>query len=451
MGVPLRVSRALVLWRILIDRKVSGKPLQNVQLVRFLAECRARDNFCGGRAVAIKVIPAHLLAVGMHECRNLGRMTAAHAGGPRRVIKMLDRFIAEGCLCIVFACLGSSLADARRSGRLASVSASLLRGIALHGMQALAEVHNAGMIHADVKPHNMLMGTRAAEEQRRAVEAGAAGPVPPSLPLGAAAGAAQGFVNPTNNSTVPCPENSQVTLIDLGNAIVLDGRESGAGGFDVQPLGYRAPEVLLACPSFDQQIDVWGMGMVLLEMVLGARVVDAGSVQQALGIVSDLFGPLPPTLLQRSTLSPQAGHGKARSPKPDGMVTPGSCSHCAVAVGLLLRQQAPHWAAVPHLVGFLGGCLALDPVQRMSPLQALQHPFLEALFPLRTVLPPRAVQAIRECSAPAGGISSHGPAGTPSSGTVIGAALPSGDELPSKRGKKRSRQGGLSGLAALMS
>lgn len=388
--------------------------------------------------MAIKVIPAHLVAVGRQECGNLGQLQAAHAGGPRRVVRMLDRFMAEGCLCIVFDCLGASLHDARAAGRLSPLSLSLLRSIALQSMQGLAEVHNAGLIHADIKPHNILMGTRALHNV--AVQQA----VLPSLPLGAAEHSGLAFHAPTCTQAALDPESTQVNLIDLGNAIAFGDVHACCSDFEVAPLGYRAPELLLGCPAIDFKIDVWGLGMVLLEMALNDRVVNALSAQHALGIVADLLGPLPKSLLQRSSLPQRAAPFTAATAPSEGMVSPGSAAHCSVAVGLLLRQQKSKWASVPHLVGFLGGCLALEPQQRMSPLQALQHPFLESLFPLRSVLPPAAVEALHRCSAAAGADAAV--AGrAPGSGPTV--PIPA-SKRPRARGVKRQREK-LSGLGAL--
>ncbi len=350
--------------------------------------------------MAIKVIPCHLEAIGRQECHNLGLLQAAHAGGARRVVRMRDRFMAEGCLCIVFECLGSSLHDAVKGGLLSPLPLALLRCIALQSMQGLAEVHNAGLIHADIKPQNILMGSQASHCL------GASTAMPPSLPLHMAA---QGGVSTpnssawtaqqTSNSSALDPSSTQVFLIDLGNAIVFSRKQEYEQEFELQPLGYRAPEVLLGCQNFGFAVDVWGLGMVLLELALKDRVVAATNAEHALAIVSDLLGPLPRQLVNSATLETRAAPYKAAVTQAvDVLADSGSPAHCAAALSLLLRQQKSHWAAVPHLVGFLGGCLALDPEQRMSPLQALQHPFLEELFPLRSVLPPSAVEAIHRCS-----------------------------------------------------
>jgi serine/threonine protein kinase len=48
-----------------------------------------------------------------------------------------------------------------------------------------------------------------------------------------------------------------------------------SGSYDVQTAGYRAPEALLRC-SFSENIDVWSIGVVLVELLTSERVVPEG-------------------------------------------------------------------------------------------------------------------------------------------------------------------------------
>jgi serine/threonine protein kinase len=49
-----------------------------------------------------------------------------------------------------------------------------------------------------------------------------------------------------------------------------------SGDFDVQTPGYRAPEALLRC-SFGANIDVWSIGVVLVELLMSERMVPEGA------------------------------------------------------------------------------------------------------------------------------------------------------------------------------
>ena len=59
------------------------------------------------------------------------------------------------------------------------------------------------------------------------------------------------------------------------------------GSYDVQTPGYRAPEALLRC-SFSENIDVWSIGVVLVELLMSERLVPEGAEDvQAVSVVGD--------------------------------------------------------------------------------------------------------------------------------------------------------------------
>jgi serine/threonine protein kinase len=59
------------------------------------------------------------------------------------------------------------------------------------------------------------------------------------------------------------------------------------GSYDVQTPGYRAPEALLRC-SFSENIDVWSIGVVLVELLMSERLVPEGAEDvQAVRVVGD--------------------------------------------------------------------------------------------------------------------------------------------------------------------
>lgn len=60
------------------------------------------------------------------------------------------------------------------------------------------------------------------------------------------------------------------------------------GSYDVQTPGYRAPEALLRC-SFSENIDVWSIGVVLVELLMSERLVPEGAEDaQAVGFGDSL-------------------------------------------------------------------------------------------------------------------------------------------------------------------
>lgn len=82
---------------------------------------------------------------------------------------------------------------------------------------ALAGIHEARHLHADLKPENVMIGRAAV-----ATVAGGVAAAPSDAALGA-----------------------QVVLIDYSNAMALHEASAYHDTFDVQTLGYRAPEVCI--------------------------------------------------------------------------------------------------------------------------------------------------------------------------------------------------------------
>ncbi|KAI9922844.1 hypothetical protein PsorP6_002379 [Peronosclerospora sorghi] len=107
--------------------------------------------------------------------------------------------------------------------------------LAVHLCGALAFLHDKGLIHADVKPENVV---RSGGE----------------TPVG------------TSFSSPPC--SSPVKLVGFGscldvNELAVYADEKAPRGFDVQTVTYRAPEVgagLLLCSA----MDMWSLGCLML-------------------------------------------------------------------------------------------------------------------------------------------------------------------------------------------
>ena len=100
-----------------------------------------------------------------------------------------------------------------------------LRRIALKLLSALHILRQEGLIHADIKPENIFV------------------------------------VHNSNNSL-------DVRLGDFGNTLLTSEADACFVDFEVQSLPYRAPEVALGIP-FDGQVDVWSLGVVLVELCIG--------------------------------------------------------------------------------------------------------------------------------------------------------------------------------------
>lgn len=108
---------------------------------------------------------------------------------------------------------------------------------------ALRFVHKLGLVHSDVKPENILLGSYS---------------------------------------------RAQVKLIDFGSSCYLTDRQSSY----IQSRSYRAPEVILGLP-YDGKIDVWSMGCVVAEMFTGEVTFQNDSIVSMLSRIEAICGPFP--------------------------------------------------------------------------------------------------------------------------------------------------------------
>ncbi|KAF0747297.1 hypothetical protein AaE_007778 [Aphanomyces astaci] len=205
--------------------------------------------------VAIKIWNESLSASGEREVDIL-ELVSTH--GPRLglpIVQLVGAFYYHERLCIVMELLDApihlhSTKDMPDGRYLPAAEMALdadidcisrpqmslhkLRLMAFHTCAALAFVHNAGIIHGDLKPDNIL----------------------------------------SDNSVV----DGGVKLVDFGNSIYLDEatNQISAHGFDVQAMLYRAPEVAIGS-SLSTAADMWSLGCIVLEGLIGQPVFAARS------------------------------------------------------------------------------------------------------------------------------------------------------------------------------
>jgi len=130
-----------------------------------------------------------------------------------------------------------------------------VREVALQLVKALLLLSQHDIIHADIKPENVLI-------------------------------VADG--NPITSSL-------NVRLTDFGNAIKSREVVLYSQDFQIQTMAYRAPEVLLGgCGkegSFDHKIDMWSLGVLLVELYLGRPLFRASSpllmIKRIMGVLGE--------------------------------------------------------------------------------------------------------------------------------------------------------------------
>ena len=185
--------------------------------------------------------------------------------------------------------------------------------------RALAYIHSLGICHRDIKPQNLL-------------------------------------VNPTNHHLRVC---------DFGSA-----KRLAAGEINVSYICsryYRAPELIFGATTYDSAIDVWSVGCVMAELLLGQPLFPGESgVDQLVEIIKVLGTP---TRDQIHSMNPS--YSEFRFPQIRANPWP-----------KLFRSKTPESA-----INLIAKLLVYNPEQRLKPLDAICHPFFEDLRNEKTRLP----------------------------------------------------------------
>jgi len=332
------------------------------------------------RLVAIKIIrkSTPFLNQGRREV-SLLRLLKEHRDPARSfIVDVLEDFVHEGHLCIVFELLSHSLLDLVNftlavSPASPGLSLRMVHKLAHQLLCVLVQLGSLQIIHCDIKPENVALTS---------------------------------------------PNKAHVKLLDFGSACYAWENVCRLYPY-IQSRYYRAPEVLLGCP-FSFPIDMWSLGSLLVELYT-ARPLFAGrdSCEQLYAIM-DVLGPPPDTLLRSAvylrryfrveasehTLHPKKKYrwrapslwtliAHAKRPQLPAQQAPHQ-QHVQPSTPLTPQQQMQHLRVQsppvqhhqsasmgddedgPYMRDFyelICRMLAYDPDLRITPLQALQHPY----------------------------------------------------------------------------
>ncbi|KAG6551595.1 hypothetical protein Mapa_006672 [Marchantia paleacea] len=320
--------------------------------------------------VAVKVIknqPAyfHQAQVEIGICHMLN-----HQYDPRdthNIVRILDHFVYEGHLCLVFELLQANLFELLKLNQFRGLSMTLVRSFTRQMLEALMVLRDACVIHCDLKPENILLQSLEAAE---------------------------------------------IKLIDFGSACT----ENRTVYSYIQSRYYRSPEVLLG-HQYTTAIDIWSLGCVAAELFLGLPLFPGASEYDLLQRMIETLGSQPPDHVLRnakhsskffkhtsatpvSGLGSSEGHSsvyqflneaefEAREQRKPafGKRYFGHRKLDDIIVNYPLRRRmTPEETDAETqirvaFIDFLMGLVNFDPVSRWTPRQALQHPFLtEAAF-----------------------------------------------------------------------
>ncbi|GAW18167.1 hypothetical protein ANO14919_076410 [Xylariales sp. No.14919] len=297
------------------------------------------------KLVAIKMMRNNdaLRKGGFTEIAILQKLNDADPDNRRHIVKFERHFEHKGHLCLAFENLSLNLREVlRKFGNNIGINLNATRAYAHQIFVALAHLRKCSIIHADLKPDNIL-------------------------------------VNETR---------SVLKICDLGTAI--DRSDAATAHTEITPYlvsrFYRAPEIILGMP-YDYAIDMWSIGCTLYELYTGKILFAGDSNNQMLKAIMEIRGKFSPKLYKRGEMShlhfDEVGNFiSAERDKTLGKTTIRTLAIVKPTRDLRTRLTAASGGMTDvesrdlnHFVDLLERCLTLNPDKRITPSEAIKHPF----------------------------------------------------------------------------
>ncbi|KAG9394759.1 Protein kinase domain [Carpediemonas membranifera] len=245
-----------------------------------------------------------------------------------RCVRMYDYFYYKENLFIVFELLRDNLYECQKymteTNQPNYFTLPRLQSITRQILTALAYIHRLNLIHADLKPENVLIQSYS---------------------------------------------RCLVKVIDFGSSCF----EWDELVCYVQSRSYRAPEVILGAP-YDSKVDLWSLGAILFELLTGRVLFLNESVQTLLARILAIVGPIPRTMILGGT---NGHHFFTRElflfeRSVDQFDNPQT--NYLVPKRTSLRERLGIHDEMA--VRFIERLLQVDPAKRPTALEALQDPWL---------------------------------------------------------------------------
>ncbi|PRT55486.1 Dual specificity protein kinase lkh1 [Wickerhamiella sorbophila] len=307
------------------------------------------------RRYAIKIIRAipRYRDASKVELRVLHMLSRYDGNNINRCIQLRECFDFRNHVCLVTDLLDISVYDFLRENRFNPFPEQHVLALARQLIKSVAYIHRLGLVHTDLKPENILLhdssydtctyrrSPRGSTRQRRVLR------------------------------------NISTTLIDFGSAIFDDEFHPTV----VSTRHYRAPEIILGT-GWSFPCDMWSVGCVLVELCTGAVLFQTRDNFEHLHLIEKALGrSFPPSVIRKAATTDQ---GELFVDSAKGKLYPLSDSkqikavHDQLTIRELLRKHIPmdsntlFWN---RLVDLVDRMLAIDPNERITAEEAIQHPW----------------------------------------------------------------------------
>ncbi|KAF9214334.1 U4/U6 small nuclear ribonucleoprotein prp4 [Podila verticillata] len=308
----------------------------------FSSVVKARDTKESDSEVAIKILRSNetMYKAGKKELDILKRLMENDPNNRKHVIRLLRHFEHRGHLCLVFESLAMDLRSVlKKFGKDVGLNINAVRIYAQQLFLALSLIKKCNVLHADIKPDNIL-------------------------------------VNESKNV---------LRLCDFGSA--SDTTENEITPYLVSRF-YRAPEIILGLP-YDPALDMWSIGCTLYELFTGKILFSGRSNNQMLKHMMDLKGPFSKKMIRKGEfylnhfdedcnfLSVEVEKVTQKDVVRKIQISKPTKDLRARLMPYTATMAPADVVQVNHFINLLERALHLNPEHRITPQEALQHPFIK--------------------------------------------------------------------------
>ncbi|KAG9008605.1 U4/U6 small nuclear ribonucleoprotein prp4 [Tulasnella sp. JGI-2019a] len=295
-----------------------------------------------GKEVAIKIIRSQesMYKAGMKEAAILNKLAAADPEDKKHLIRLEKTFDHRGHLCMVFESMSMNLREVvKRFGKDIGLNMRAVRAYAHQLFLALSLMKKCNIMHADIKPDNILV----------------------------------------NDS------KAVLKVCDLGSA--SDTSENDITPYLVSRF-YRAPEIILGLP-YDTALDMWSIGCTLYELYTGKILFPGRTNNHMLLLMMELKGRFSSKMVKRAKFGDIHfdENGTFHSVEVDSLTgkeltrdvfiqKPSRDLRARLIPSSTAKSNDDETKLLLSFVDLLDKCLALDPTKRLTPRDALSHPFI---------------------------------------------------------------------------
>ncbi|XP_068458721.1 homeodomain-interacting protein kinase 2 isoform X2 [Clinocottus analis] len=303
--------------------------------------------------VAVKILKNHpsYARQGQIEVSILARLSTESADD-YNFVRAYECFQHKNHTCLVFEMLEQNLYDFLKQNKFSPLPLKYIRPVLQQVATALMKLKSLGLIHADLKPENIML------------------------------------VDPSR-------QPYRVKVIDFGSASHVS---KAVCSTYLQSRYYRAPEIILGLP-FSEAIDMWSLGCVIAELFLGWPLYPGASEFDQIRYISQTQGLPAEYLLSAGTKTtrffnrdpdstyplwrlktPEDHEGETGIKSKEARKYIFNCLDDMAQVNMTSDLEGSDMLAEKadrrEFIDLLTKMLTIDADKRITPIETLNHPFV---------------------------------------------------------------------------